>query len=114
MSGACLVRGPAAGHAVDQGCSAPGCGGCQDVASDSVAVDDRWLHLASRAEGAVWGQCGGRWRWWLPMARCRFPPGATLLEEMLAGWRRQQQARRLTIRLIGERERVIHADRRRG
>jgi len=26
---------------------------------------------------------------------------------MLAGWRRQQQARRLTIRLIGERERVV-------
>src|SRR6516225_6428769 len=34
-------------------------------------------------------------------------PGAVLLEEMLAGWRRQQQARRLTARLIGERERVI-------
>ena len=34
-------------------------------------------------------------------------PGAALLEEMLAGWRRQQQARRLTIRLIGERERVV-------
>ncbi len=34
-------------------------------------------------------------------------PGAALLEEMLAGWRRQQQARRLTARLIGERERVI-------
>src|SRR5262249_59989574 len=32
-------------------------------------------------------------------------PGAALLEEMLAGWRRQQQARRLTARLIGERER---------
>jgi hypothetical protein len=31
-------------------------------------------------------------------------PGAALLEEMLAGWRRQQQARRLTVRLIGERE----------
>ena len=26
-------------------------------------------------------------------------PGAALLEEMLAGWRRQQQARRLTVRL---------------
>src|SRR5690242_6901842 len=34
-------------------------------------------------------------------------PGAALVEEMLAGWRRQQQARRLTARLIGERERVI-------
>src|ERR1700733_12784792 len=34
-------------------------------------------------------------------------PGAVLLEEMLAGWRRQQQARRLTVRLIGERERVV-------
>ena len=34
-------------------------------------------------------------------------PGAVLLEEMLAGWRRQQQARRLTARLIGERERVV-------
>ncbi|HLN67026.1 MAG TPA: hypothetical protein VK280_07125 [Streptosporangiaceae bacterium] len=34
-------------------------------------------------------------------------PGAALLEEMLAGWRRQQQARRLTVRLIGERERVV-------
>ena len=34
-------------------------------------------------------------------------PGAALLEEMLAGWRRQQQARRLTMRLIGERERVV-------
>ena len=34
-------------------------------------------------------------------------PGAALLEEMLAGWRRQQQARRLTARLIGERERVV-------
>ena len=74
LSGACLARGPAAGHAVDQGFLAPGCGGCQDVASESVALDDRWLHLASRAEGAVWGQCGGRWRWWLPMARCRFRP----------------------------------------
>ena len=51
-----------AGHAVDQGFLAAGCGGCQDVASDSVALDDRWLHLASRVEGAVWGQCGGRWR----------------------------------------------------
>ena len=54
--------GRAAGHAVDQGFLAAGCGGCQDVASDSVALDDRWLHLASRVEGAVWGQCGGRWR----------------------------------------------------
>src|SRR5690242_10053796 len=35
------------------------------------------------------------------------PPVAVLLEEMLAGWRRQQQARRLTARLIGERERVV-------
>ena len=34
-------------------------------------------------------------------------PGAALVEEMLAGWRRQQQARRLTARLIGERERVV-------
>jgi integrase/recombinase XerC len=34
-------------------------------------------------------------------------PGAALLEEMLAGWRRQQQARRLSARLIGERERLI-------
>ena len=34
-------------------------------------------------------------------------PGAALLEEMLAGWRRQQQARRLSARLIGERERVV-------
>jgi integrase/recombinase XerC len=34
-------------------------------------------------------------------------PGAALLEEMLAGWRRQQQARRLTMRLVGERERVV-------
>lgn len=34
-------------------------------------------------------------------------PGAALLEEMLAGWRRQQQARRLTVRLAGERERVV-------
>jgi site-specific recombinase XerD len=66
--------GRAAGHAVDQGFLAAGCGGCQDVASESVALDDRWLHLASRVEGAVWGQCGGRWRWWLPVARCRFRP----------------------------------------
>jgi hypothetical protein len=34
-------------------------------------------------------------------------PGAALLEEMLAGWRCQQQARRLTARLIGERERGV-------
>jgi integrase/recombinase XerC len=34
-------------------------------------------------------------------------PGAALLEEMLAGWRRQQQARRLTEGLISERERVV-------
>ena len=34
-------------------------------------------------------------------------PGAALLEEMLAGWRRQQLARRLTLRLIDERERVV-------
>jgi hypothetical protein len=34
-------------------------------------------------------------------------PGAVLLEEMLAGWRRQQQARRLSVRLIGERERLV-------
>jgi hypothetical protein len=66
--------GPAAGHAADQGFLAPGCGGCQDVASESVALGDRWLHLTLRVEGAVWGQCGGRWRWWLPMARCRFRP----------------------------------------
>ncbi|MGH3841328.1 MAG: tyrosine-type recombinase/integrase [Pseudonocardiaceae bacterium] len=74
LPGACLARGPAAGHAVDQGFLVPGCGGCQDVASDSVALDDLWLHLVSRVEGAVWGQRGDRWRWWLPMARCRFRP----------------------------------------
>jgi integrase/recombinase XerC len=34
-------------------------------------------------------------------------PGSVLLGEMLAGWRNQQQARRLTARLIGERERVV-------
>jgi len=34
-------------------------------------------------------------------------PGAALVEEMLAGWRRQQQARRLSVRLIGERERLV-------
>ena len=34
-------------------------------------------------------------------------PGPALLEEMLAGWRCQMQARRLTGRLIGERERVV-------
>jgi integrase/recombinase XerC len=34
-------------------------------------------------------------------------PGSVLLEEMLAGWRNQQQARRLTARLIDERERVV-------
>ncbi|HUZ51641.1 MAG TPA: hypothetical protein VMU94_03835 [Streptosporangiaceae bacterium] len=34
-------------------------------------------------------------------------PGAALLEEMLAGWRNQQRARRLTVRLIGERQRVV-------
>jgi hypothetical protein len=34
-------------------------------------------------------------------------PGAVLVEEMLAGWRRQQQARRLTARLTGDRERVV-------
>ncbi len=34
-------------------------------------------------------------------------PGAALLEEMLAGWRRQQLARRLTVGLVGERERVV-------
>ena len=66
--------GRAAGHAVDQGFLAAGCVRRHDVASESVALDDRWLHLASRVEGAVWGQCGGRWRWWLPMARCRFRP----------------------------------------
>jgi integrase/recombinase XerC len=27
---------------------------------------------------------------------------------MLADWRRQQQARRLSVRLIGERERLVH------
>src|SRR6266516_1708585 len=32
---------------------APGCGGCQDVAPESVALGDRWLRLASRVEGAV-------------------------------------------------------------
>jgi hypothetical protein len=74
LSGACLARGPAAGHAGDQGFLAPGCGGCEDVASESVALGDRWLHLTSRVGGAIWGRCGGRWRWWLPMARCRFRP----------------------------------------
>lgn len=34
-------------------------------------------------------------------------PGPALLDEMLAGWRCQMQARRLTGRLIGERERVV-------
>jgi integrase/recombinase XerC len=34
-------------------------------------------------------------------------PGAVLVEEMLAGWRRQQQARRLSVRLIDERERLV-------
>ena len=34
-------------------------------------------------------------------------PGSVLLEEMLAGWRNQQLARRLTVRLAGERERVV-------
>src|SRR6266446_2527536 len=41
------------------------------------------------------------------VASKQFSPGAALLEEMLAGWRNQQQARRLTVRLIGERERVV-------
>jgi integrase/recombinase XerC len=34
-------------------------------------------------------------------------PGSVLLEEMLAGWRNQQLARRLTVRLAGERERLV-------
>lgn len=34
-------------------------------------------------------------------------PGPALLEEMLAGWRNQQLARRLTARLVGERERLV-------
>lgn len=34
-------------------------------------------------------------------------PGSALLEEMLAGWRNQQLARRLTVRLVGERERLV-------
>ena len=34
-------------------------------------------------------------------------PGPALFEEMLAGWRRQQQARRLSGPLIGMRERVV-------
>jgi integrase len=34
-------------------------------------------------------------------------PGPALLEEMLAGWRNQQLARRLTGRLAGERERIV-------
>ena len=50
--------GPAAGHAVDQGFLAPGCGGCQDVASESVALGDRWLHLALRVRGRYGGSAG--------------------------------------------------------
>jgi len=46
LPGVCRGCGPAAGHAVDQGLRAPGCGGCQDVASGSVALDDCWLHPA--------------------------------------------------------------------
>ena len=99
--------GPAAGHAVDQGFLAAGCGGCQDVASDSVALDDRWLHLVSRAEGAGMGAVRGPLALVAADGAVPVSPGAALLEEMLAGWRRQQQARRLTIRLIGERERVV-------
>jgi hypothetical protein len=34
-------------------------------------------------------------------------PGPALFEEMLAGWRRQQQARRLSGPLIGMRERIV-------
>jgi site-specific recombinase XerD len=34
-------------------------------------------------------------------------PGSVLLGEMLDGWRNQQLARRLTVRLVGERERVV-------
>jgi integrase/recombinase XerC len=37
------------------------------------------------------------------------PPGveAALFEAMLAGWRRQQQARRLSAEFVGRRERVV-------
>ena len=34
-------------------------------------------------------------------------PGPALFEEMLAGWRRQQQARRLSGALVDGRERIV-------
>jgi site-specific recombinase XerD len=77
---ACVALGSAAGHAVDQGFLAPGCGGCQDVASESVALGDRWLHLASRVEGRYGGSAGAagtggcRWRG-AGFARCRVVGG---------------------------------------
>ena len=72
--------GPAAGHAADQGFLAPGCGGCQDVASESVALGDRWLHLTLRVEGRYGGSAGAagaggcRWRG-AGFARCRVVGG---------------------------------------
>jgi len=65
------------------------------------------MHLAARGRGpAVEGRRGALA---LVSADGAAPSSEKpeLLEEMLAGWRRQQQARRLSERLIGERERLV-------
>jgi Phage integrase family len=89
-----------AGHAAGAGVLAAGCAGWQDVASRSVALGDRLMRSAHGRTGAGLGARRGSLALVAADGSAPVSPGAALLEEMLAGWRRQQQARRLTVRLI--------------
>ena len=65
------------------------------------------MHLVPVGRGPVVGAARGTLTLVAADGAAPVSPGAALLEEMLAGWRRQQQARRLSARLIGERERLV-------
>jgi hypothetical protein len=93
-----------AGHAVSAGVVAAGCIGCQDASSSSVAAGDGSLHLVWRSA------LGARRRAALVVvagAATAPPVEPVLFEEMLAGWRRQQTARRLSAGLVEGRERLV-------
>src|SRR5258708_11570433 len=64
------------------------------------------MHLARAGRGPAVGGRRGPLALVAADGAAPVSPRAALLEEMLAGWRRQQQARRLSVRLIGERERL--------
>src|SRR5262249_2054508 len=65
------------------------------------------MHLAGLREGAGVGGRGGGRMLGAAEGAASVSAGPGLFEEMLAGGRRQQQARRLSGPLIGMRERVV-------